>query len=59
MSFLFYDVETTQDTKFSENASEYVPFLVCVQQFCLVCEMQANIDMDCERCGRKAAFLLR
>jgi hypothetical protein len=32
-SCLFYDFETTQDTKFSENATEHIPNLVCVQQF--------------------------
>jgi hypothetical protein len=51
--FVFYDFETTQDTKFSENATEHVPNLVCVQQFCSVCEMQDDIDIDCERCGEK------
>jgi hypothetical protein len=38
--FMFYDFETTQDTKFSENAIEHIPILVCVQQFCSTCEMQ-------------------
>jgi hypothetical protein len=51
--FVFYDFETTQDTKFSENATEHIPNLVCVQQFCSVCEMQDDIDIDCERCGKR------
>jgi hypothetical protein len=34
--FVFYDFETTQDTKFSENATEHIPNLVCVQQFFIV-----------------------
>jgi hypothetical protein len=52
MSFLFYDFETTQDTKFSENATEHIPILVCAQQFCKTCEMQDDNETDCERCGR-------
>jgi len=32
--FVFYDFETTQDTKFSENANEHIPLLVCIQHFC-------------------------
>jgi hypothetical protein len=51
--FVFYDFETTQDTKFSNNATEHIPNLVCVQQFCSMCEMQDDIDTDCERCGKR------
>jgi hypothetical protein len=51
--FVFCDFETTQDTNFSENATEHIRNLVCVQQFCSVCEMQDDIDSDCERCGRR------
>jgi hypothetical protein len=51
--FVFYDFETTQHTKFSENATDHIPNLVCVQQFCSVCEIQDDIDIDCERCGKR------
>jgi hypothetical protein len=51
--FVFYDFESTQDTKISENATEHIPYLVCVQQFCLVCEMQDDIDIDCERSRKR------
>jgi hypothetical protein len=51
--FVFYDFETTQDTTFSDNATEHVPILVCLQQFCTACEMQEDIDKDCERCGKR------
>jgi len=27
--FVFYDFETTQDTKFSETANEHIPILAC------------------------------
>ena len=50
--FVFYDFETTQDTKFSENATEHIPLLVCAQQFCTACEI-LDIEMNCERCGRR------
>ena len=38
--FVFYDFETSQDTKISETAKLQVPILVCLQQFCTACEMQ-------------------
>jgi hypothetical protein len=51
--FVFYDFETTQDTKVSGSASVHVPNLVCLQQFCSLCETRDDIDEDCERCGRR------
>jgi len=51
--FVFYDFETTQDTKFSDNATVHIPILVSLQQFCTACGLQADIDMDCVRCGRR------
>jgi len=50
---VFYDYGTTQDTKFSENATQHIPILVCIQQYCSVCEMQEDIETDCDRCGRR------
>jgi hypothetical protein len=41
--FVFYGFENTQDTKISENAIEHIPKLICVQQFCSLCEMQDDI----------------
>jgi hypothetical protein len=51
--FVFYDFEPTHNTKFSDKAHVYVPVLICLQQFCTVCEMQDDIGIDCERCGRR------
>jgi hypothetical protein len=51
--FVFYDFETTQDTKVSDSATMHVPNLVCLQQFCTQCEMSTDINEDCERCGRR------
>jgi len=48
-----YDFETTQDTKISDSETLHVPNLVCLQQFCTQCEMFADIDEDCERCGKR------
>jgi len=31
--YVFYDFETTQNTKYSDKATLHVPDLVCVQQF--------------------------
>jgi len=51
--FVFYEFETTQDTKFSDSATEHIPNLVCLQQFFARCEMQPDISVDCERCGKR------
>ena len=51
--FVFYDFETTQDTKFSKNANEHIPILVRIQHFCSPCEMQEDIEIDCVRCVRR------
>jgi hypothetical protein len=51
--FVFCDFQTKQDTKFSENCTKHTPNLVCVQQFCSVCETQDDIDIDFERCGKR------
>jgi len=52
--FVFYDFETTQDTKINESAKLHVPILVCLQQFCTACEMQDEDDkQDCARCGKR------
>jgi len=52
--FVLYDFETTQDTKISETAKLQLPILVCLQQFCTVCEMQDGDDeRDCARCGKR------
>ena len=32
--YVFYDFETTQNTRYSETAKEHVPYLACIQQFC-------------------------
>jgi len=39
---------------FSENATEHIPILACARQFCTGCEMQDDIEMDCDRCGRRS-----
>jgi DNA-directed RNA polymerase subunit M/transcription elongation factor TFIIS len=51
--FVFYDFETTQETKISDSATLHVPNLVCLQEFCSFCEKQADIDTECARCGQR------
>jgi len=41
---VFYDYDTTINTKYSDKATLDVPDLVCLQQFCSQCE-------DTEECG--------
>jgi len=48
VQYVFYDFENTQNTRYSDKATEYVPKLVCVQQFCSQCE---GLD-DCGDCVR-------
>jgi len=54
--YVFYDFETTQNTKYSDKATLHVPDLVCVQQFCSQCEDAEDCE-ECVRCGeRKHSF---
>jgi len=46
--YVFYDFETTQNTRYSDKATIHVPNLVCVQQFCSQCE---GLE-DCGDCVR-------
>ena len=57
--FVFYDFETTQDTKISETAKLHEPILVCLQQFCTACEMQDDYSRDCARCGKREHSFLK
>ena len=55
--FVFYDFETTQNTKCSDNSFQHVPNLMCVQQICALCEGDPNVHVDCRRCGKRKEFL--
>ena len=55
--YVFYDFETTQNTRHSETAKEHVPNLVCIQLFCSRCEGIEDCERECECYGaRKHAF---
>jgi hypothetical protein len=57
--FVFYDIETTHDTRISESTTAQIPNLVCLQQLCSICEKEPDISLDCARCGeRRHAFVL-
>ena len=51
--FVFYDFETTRDTRVSDSATLHFPNLACLQQFCKECEMLPDIHEDCARCGKR------
>jgi hypothetical protein len=53
MCYMFYDFEATQDTKCTDTSYEHVPNLVCVQEFSAECEDEADMDVDCGRCGKR------
>jgi len=49
--YVFYDIETTQNTEYADESKLHVPNLVSAQQFCSRCEDVE--DGDCVRCGRR------
>jgi len=51
--FVFYDFETTQDTKISETAKLHEPIIGCLQQFCTACEIQDDFERNCARCCKR------
>ena len=51
--YVFYDFETTQNTKYTDEAKLHVPNLVCVQQFCSRCEDVEALERDCVRFGKR------
>ena len=51
--YVFYDFETTQDTKRSHKSNEHVPNLVGLGQFCSKCENISDIEQDCIQCGKR------
>ena len=50
---LFYDFETTQNTRSTDTSFEQVPNIVCVQKFCAKCEEDADVNVDCQRYGKR------
>ena len=51
--YIFYDFETTQNTRRSDVPNEHVPKLVCLQKFCCKCENISDIEQDCIQCGKR------
>jgi len=49
--YVFYDFETTQNTRYTDAAKLHLSILVCVQQFCSRCEDE-EYGVDFVRCGR-------
>ena len=55
--YVYYDLEYTQNKRYSDTAKAHVPKLVCFQHFCARCEdVESNID--CARCGRRMHYFL-
>jgi len=50
--YIFYDFQTTQNTRYVDVAKLHLPNLVCVQQFCSRCENEED-GADFVRCGRR------
>jgi hypothetical protein len=51
--FVFYDFETTENTRLTDSAIVHVPNMFCLQQYCSRCENEEDIDAHCERCGKR------
>ena len=51
--YVFYDFETTQDTKLNYKMRVQVPKLVCLQQVSSKCESISDINHDCIQCGKR------
>jgi len=54
---LFYDIETTQNTRHTDEAQLHVTNLVSLQQYCSRCEDEENVG-DCVRCGRCRNYVI-
>ena len=51
MLYVFYDFETTQNTRYSETATLHIPILICLQQYFWKCENVEDVERDCVQCG--------
>jgi hypothetical protein len=53
--YVYYDLQTTQNTLFviSNRAPLHVPYLICLQQSCSLCESTDDIMQDCAPCGKR------
>jgi hypothetical protein len=51
--YVFYDFETTQNSRFSDKATLHVRNLVCLQKFCSRCEGVTDTNIDCFQCGSR------
>jgi len=49
--YLFYDFETTQNTRYSETATLHIPNLLCLQQYCSKYEDVEDVEHDWVQCG--------
>jgi len=55
--YVFYDFETTQNTRYSETDTLHIPNLICLQQYCSKWEDVEDVERDCVQCGvRKHSF---
>ena len=55
--YVFYDIETTEDTVFTATSFMHVPNLLYAQQLCAACIDVDSVDTPCSVCGiRKWSF---
>jgi hypothetical protein len=51
--YVFYDFQTTQNTRHSDTPKLQVPNLVCIQHFCSRCDISDEVDQDCTQSGKR------
>jgi hypothetical protein len=57
--YVFYDIETTQDIRYTHTARVHVPNLVSLQQFCARGDSYDDTNIICDRGGKsKHSFWL-
>ena len=44
--YVLYDFETTQNTECTETTFQHVSKLVYVQEFCVLCEDEGDVDVN-------------
>ncbi len=51
--YVFYNFETTLNTRYSDIATVHVPNVVCMQQVCSRYESSEDVQQDCVQYGKR------
>jgi hypothetical protein len=56
--YVFYDFESTQNTRYSHIATVHVSNLIRIKQFCSGCESSEDVQQDSVQCGKEETLVL-